>query len=133
MHRTLAMAWAGPNTLIGLVLGGLALMTGGSAQLHTGVLEFHGGFTRWLLERIAGGTILAMTLGHVVLGLHPVALDISRDHERVHVRQYERWGPLFLPAYGLSSLIVWCQGKRAYRDNFFEREAYERFPMTDDQ
>ncbi len=65
-----------------------------------------------------------MTLGHVVLGRIPSALDVCRDHELVHVRQYERWGPLFLPAYLIASLIALLQGKRAYMDNFFEREAY---------
>ena len=30
------------------------------------------------------------------------ALDISRDHEMVHVRQFERWGPLM----GLAHLWV---------------------------
>jgi hypothetical protein len=42
----------------------------------------------------------------------------------VHVRQYERWGPLFVPAYLLSSLVELLRGRRPYRDNWFEREAY---------
>ena len=33
-----------------------------------------------------------MTLGHTILGQTDAALDISREHELVHVRQYERWG-----------------------------------------
>ena len=65
-----------------------------------------------------------MTLGHVVLGQSAESLDFSREHELVHVRQYERWGPVFLPAYFLSSLIAWAQGKNPYYDNAFEREAY---------
>ena len=40
------------------------------------------------------------------------------------MRQCERWGPLFLPAYLLASLAVYLRGGRAYRDNPFEREAY---------
>jgi hypothetical protein len=47
-----------------------------------------------------------------------------RAHEQVHVRQYERWGPLFVPAYLLSSLVELLRGRRPYRDNWFEREAY---------
>ena len=66
-----------------------------------------------------------MTLGHTILGSTAAALDISREHEMVHVRQYERWGPLFGPAYLLSSLVLWLRGKDAYRDNRFEREAYD--------
>ena len=50
------------------------------------------------LGRLAQGPH-ALTLGHVVLGVSQAALDDTRAHERVHVAQYERWGPLFLPAY----------------------------------
>ena len=42
----------------------------------------------------------------------------------VHVRQFERWGPLMGPAYLLSSLVLWLAGRRPYLDNPFEREAY---------
>ena len=69
-----------------------------------------------------------MTLGHVVLGRDREALEWSRAHERVHVRQCERWGPFFLPAYGVASLIAMSRGERAYRDNAFEREAYDVAP-----
>ncbi len=67
-----------------------------------------------------------MTLGHVVLGLNPSTLEATRAHERVHVRQCERWGPFFLPAYGLASLLAAVRGGDAYRDNRFEREAYDQ-------
>lgn len=67
---------------------------------------------------------LALTLGHIILAPTPQAHAITRSHERVHVRQYMRWGPLFLPAYALSSLWQWCRGGDPYRDNRFEREAY---------
>ena len=65
-----------------------------------------------------------MTVGHVVLGQTDAALDLSRTHETVHVRQYERWGPLFLPAYALASVYAWAKGRNPYRDNIFEVEAY---------
>ena len=48
----------------------------------------------------------------------------ARDHEHVHVRQYERWGPFMLPAYFLSSFLAWRRGGDYYLDNRFEREAY---------
>jgi hypothetical protein len=44
-----------------------------------------------------------MTFGHVVVGASAKALDDTRTHERVHIRQYERWGPLFVPAYVAST------------------------------
>jgi hypothetical protein len=70
------------------------------------------------------GGASAMTLGHVVLARDPCLADLTRAHERIHVRQAERWGPLFLPAYGVASLIALLRGRRPYRDNRFEREAY---------
>jgi hypothetical protein len=42
------------------------------------------------------------------------------------VRQCERWGPFFLPAYGVASLIALVRRKNPYLDNAFEREAYGR-------
>jgi hypothetical protein len=65
-----------------------------------------------------------MTLGHVVIGRDPVVLDRCRKHEWVHVRQYERWGPLFLPAYLLCSAWLWWHGRNPYLDNPFEVEAF---------
>ena len=118
--------WASPATLLGLEAGGIGLLTGGAVQRHGRVLEFHGGFVRWLLERTPNGQfVMSMTLGHTILGKTDAALHISRDHELVHVRQYERWGPLFIPAYLLASLYQRLAGRDAYRDNPFEREAYE--------
>ena len=66
-----------------------------------------------------------MTLGHVVLGRDRFLLEATRPHERVHVRQAERWGPLFIPAYLAASLIQLMRGKRPYEDNPFEVEAYQ--------
>ena len=67
---------------------------------------------------------MALTLGHTILGQSDAALDISYAHEMVHVRQYERWGPFMGPAYLICTLILWLMGYRPYRDNPFEREAY---------
>lgn len=68
----------------------------------------------------------AITFGHVVWGCDQSCLDWSRNHERVHVRQYERWGPLFIPLYLAFSAIVAWRGLDPYRDNPFEREAFEK-------
>jgi hypothetical protein len=40
------------------------------------------------------------------------------------VRQYERWGPLFLPLYLGYSLVLWLQRRDPYLENPFEVEAY---------
>lgn len=119
--------WALPTTLVGLLFLPAALV-GGGVQFVDGVLELHGGLVRVFLERatLLPGGASAMTLGHVVLGRDRAALDRTRSHERVHVRQVERWGPLFLPAYVAASLVALMQGKDAYRGNAFEREAFEK-------
>jgi hypothetical protein len=107
------------------MIGFAGLCTGGRARVRSPIVEFHGGAVKWVLRRLPGGEfVLAFTLGHTVLGQTDAALDISRDHELVHVRQFERWGPFMGPAYLLCSLVLWVQGRDAYRDNPFEREAY---------
>ena len=126
MIQLLAIIWASPYTLFGLMVGGVGLVTGGKAQLRGRVIEFYGGFTKWFVTRLPGGEFaLAVTFGHVVLGQTDASLDISREHELVHVRQYERWGPFLGPAYLLCSLILWLRGRDAYRQNPFERQAYD--------
>jgi hypothetical protein len=105
----------------------LGLASGGKLQVERGVLEVHGGCVTWFLSRgmpwMKGGAA-AMTLGHVILGCDRDCLAQARDHEHVHVRQYERWGILFLPLYLLYSFVLWLRGRDPYRDNPFEVEAY---------
>ena len=67
-----------------------------------------------------------MTLGHAIIGLDPLALEFCREHEQAHVRQVERWGGLFIPAYLGASLLAWYQGGHYYFDNWFERDAATR-------
>ena len=120
----LAIVWASPYSMFGIVVGLLGCLTGGSMQREGCALEFHGGLVTPFLNYCCGPWVSAITFGHTILGRNPELLAECREHEWVHVRQYQRWGPLFGPAYFASSLIVWLQGKRAYRDNHFEREAY---------
>lgn len=115
--------WASPTTAFGLVAGGLTLATRGRCQRVDGVLEFHGGFCNWLLDHTPIRAS-ALTLGHVILGIDADALERHRVHEHVHVRQAERWGPAFLPAYLASSAWAWLRGVDPYLGNRFEREAF---------
>lgn len=121
----LRILWAGPWSLLGLVFALLATTTGGGIRRREATLECWGGWTARLLGNmpLAGGAS-AMTLGHVILGQTIGVLDRAREHEMVHVRQYERWGPAFIPAYLACSLVLWFRGKDPYFDNPFEREAY---------
>jgi hypothetical protein len=124
MRRIGAWLWAGPWTLVGLLLALPACAAGARLRRVDGVLEVCGGR---LGERAARGVgpygVTAVTLGHVVLGCDAATLDRLRAHERVHVRQYEAWGPLFVPAYLLDSAWQWLRGRHPYRDNRFERAA----------
>jgi hypothetical protein len=130
LSRLLRYVWASPNTLIGLCFVLAARLTGGSIAVVRGVVEVHGGFATAFLRRglplIGSGA--AMTLGHVILGQDQSCLDHSRAHEHVHVEQYEKWGPFFLPSYGAACLYLWWKGRDPYRDNPFEKEAYDRVP-----
>jgi hypothetical protein len=108
------------------MIGGLGLTTGGRIQAHSGVLEFYGGAAARLLDLLPLPHVLAMTLGHCVIGRDQAALQVTRAHERVHVAQFERWGLLMGPAYLGCAALLWLKGQDAYWDNPFEREAYDR-------
>jgi hypothetical protein len=128
---SLGVAWALPNTLLGLVAGGAGLAFGARARLdrRTCALVFH----RWPWG--PGG---AMTLGNVILhtgetlevscatyahraGLCEDPMIVLGDHERAHVYQYMALGPLFLPLY------LACGGISVR--NRFERAA-DRYART---
>lgn len=108
----------------------VVILTGARVAWRRGVLEAHGPRVAWWFDHLAPRRgILAMTLGHVVLGRDPAALDQTRAHERVHVAQCERWGVAFLPAYACASALAWLRGGDAYFDNAFEREAWRLAPI----
>jgi hypothetical protein len=118
--------WAFPWTLVGLALVTLSgALRRGRVAIVDGVLEAHGPVLRWGLRTLTLSTygVSAITFGHVVLGLDADTLSRTRLHERVHVRQYERWGPLFVPAYLLASGWALIRGRHPYFDNPFERQA----------
>ena len=130
-RRVAAYLWASPNTLLGLVIGMVGCLGGGHWRLEEGILEAEGPLLAWLLRR---GTprrrgVEALTLGHVVLGRSDHCLHRCRAHERIHVRQYEIWGPAFLAVYLASSLWQWAKGGHPYWDNRFEREAFALAPI----
>jgi hypothetical protein len=120
--------WAFPATMLGLFFVPLAGLSGGSIRLVQGALEIQGGLVTLFLRKglLVLGPAAAMTLGHVILGCDQGCLDHSRAHEHVHVRQYERWGPLMLPLYLVFSAIQYLRGLDPYLDNPFEREAFRR-------
>jgi Domain of unknown function (DUF4157) len=103
--------WAAPNTLVGLVGAATVRAT---PRRWRGVLlleEARGGLARFLAWR----GFAAITLGHVMI-VNRKASDHLLAHELAHVRQHERWGLAFYPAYLLVSV-------RGYRRNPFELAA----------
>lgn len=124
----LARIWAGPGSLAGLALCLLARAGGGVARRREGTLEAHGGALGALMARVGGPArgLRALTLGHVILARDAASLEEFRAHEHTHVRQWERWGPVFPFAYLASSVWAWLRGRDPYLANRFEREAWGR-------
>ena len=106
--------WAGVWSLVGLALAPFFRRR----FVSRGVLLCEG--ASW--PRKLGWRYRAITFGHVVLAVDELDPETMR-HELVHVRQYERWGPLFVPVYLLAGLATGLRGRHPYRDNPFERAA----------
>lgn len=123
--------WTLPNSLLGLIVGGAALLAGAHAHFsrRDAALVFH---------KVPWGPGGAMTLGNVILHtgdtLDTLCITYAHraghceeppvrigDHERAHVYQYMLLGPLFLPVYLL------CGGISVR--NPFERAA-DRYAAT---
>lgn len=113
--RVAAAAWAAPATTIG---AGFALLGGARASwdpdrgcwVATGVR----GPSAWLLRGLG---LSANAIGQLVVVRRDTASTSLLDHEVVHVRQFERLGPL------LPLLYAWFSARYGYRDNPLERGA----------
>jgi len=118
-------AWALPATLAGLLLSLVAFALGAKGRLVEGAVEIAGGrVDACVLMLPRKCRFVAMTFGHVIIGVDHRTLAHHRPHEHVHVRQYERWGVLFFPLYLGSSLLQIARGRDPYLSNAFEREAF---------
>ena len=114
LHRT---AWALPGTLIGLLLG---VASRGRWRIDDGtvIVESERGFARFLRRR----GYRAITFGQVIVS-HGALSDRLRSHERVHVWQWTRGGPVFALLYGAEAVRCLLLRRPVYRDNVFERQA----------
>lgn len=120
------LLWAGPLSLFGLCMGLTVLVAGGRWHIVEGstrALLFRGRLADWLLLRHPAGRMNAMAIGHVVLATVGGLGERTLAHELEHVRQAERWGPLFPLLYMGASTWEWLNGRQAYRDNRFETAA----------
>lgn len=114
--------WASPNTIIGLTFACMSYPGSTSAKWNAGALEITGGMVGTLMANWPFRAS-AFCIGHVILAHDEAALIFSRRHERVHMRQYETFGPFMLPAYCAASVWALMRGGRPYHDNYFERQA----------
>jgi hypothetical protein len=122
-------AWASPNTLLGLALGTLGLPFGARIARGDGAILF--------LDHPVMSWIppCGITFGHCILYRRGIGPDdpVRRydkkgwqrigDHEGAHVRQYERWGPLFLPVYLVSALAPGTHWMERQADRWAEKPA----------
>ena len=124
----IAYIWSSINTLIGLAIW--AILAGrGKRPYRTvspGILIRTMRPHSWLGRYFARRSLAAITFGHLVLIITARPPDNIVGHELVHIRQYELLGPLFLPLYGLASLVVLALHKDFYFANPFERQAYKK-------
>jgi hypothetical protein len=95
----LGFIWTSPNTLVGLLVG---VLTFQRPRIAHGLLLFDRG-PRGVTAVMRRANRLAMTVGFVVVSSVPVEGALLA-HERWHVRQYMRWGPLFIPVYLLLAI-----------------------------
>jgi hypothetical protein len=104
--------WTSPNTLLGLILGALTFQL---PRLEGWSIVFDRGprGLSWLMPRLGRS---AMTVGFVILSAVPLEGRLLA-HEQHHVRQYMRWGPLFIPVYFLLAIPF------GYRRHPMERAA----------
>jgi len=119
--------WALPNTIIGLVYGGvghlvgMALGTNPSISIGHNAIQFHNNPFQ------PDGT--AVTLGNTISyspNTSPRDMNSYNDpnvnfglHEEAHTYQYQQYGPFYLPAYMASGGFSGPEG------NHFEREAQD--------
>ena len=129
--KTLKLIWAAPVSVFALPLLPLAVYRS-QWRLVGGVLEITSPALSWFLHgpwfrAMSGGSgFSAATIGHVIVARDSVCMNQCRVHEHAHVRQSERWGPLFPLAYIAAGLFAALRLRRwsaYYWDNPFEIEA----------
>ncbi len=131
LPRWMCVLWALPVSMFAIFLLPLAIwrarwcLSGGALEITSPAL---GWFLRSAWARALSGGIgfSAATIGSVIVSGDENALMSCRTHERVHVRQCERWGAFFPIAYvaaGLWAALIRRDLRSYYWDNPFELEA----------
>jgi len=116
--------WVSPWTVVGLSVLLVPKIGRRNIRIHRGTIGIFGpGIERMMnLAPVEGGAS-AMAVGHTILARDEQAWLSTFRHELVHVRQYQWFGPFFVPAYFLESFWQWYRGRHPYLDNRFEVQA----------
>ena len=117
--KALKYIWALPGTVLGLLLCIIYLPR--RVRWFDGCLEIQ---PRWMIT----GAV-AQTFGWLIFFARGREQVVStRVHERVHVQQAFRWGPLFYPLYVGHYMYLWVKYRfvywKAYTSIWAEKEAY---------
>lgn len=104
-----------PYTSVGLLCAFISLPK--RISWNSGAFVVHISTFWWAFGYMKG--MRAATIGHVVL-LGPNTLHGDLEHELVHVEQYKRYPFLFPFLYYIELF------RKGYRENKYEREAYEK-------
>lgn len=113
--------WASPNTLLAVPFMLPTLWGDGKLRMADGSIQITNWWT-WKALGLIGAQ--GLTLGHAVIYSDSLSALFAHRHEMVHVRQYETFGPFFLPLYFMLSFHAWRTGEHYYMGNLFEVEAY---------
>ena len=106
------LLWAAPCSAVGLLFAAISLSLGGKGVWRHGALEVTYRRNQASWGKLAHALPFRdIVFGHVILAVTEEELFRIGPHERVHVEQYERWGPLFFLAYPLSSLWEILHGR----------------------
>jgi hypothetical protein len=83
LNRLLAYLWPAPYSAFGLLLAAIVVAVGGSLRRGDGTLECSGGLLGRCAERLPlQRPFVALTLGHVIIGVDPASLAGLRAPKR---------------------------------------------------
>ena len=128
LMRCVRAAWrALPGDLMALLVMRCCGITGPGREVRDGavsaVLVEDPRTARYLDHQAM--PVFAQTLGRYVFARERLP-ETTIAHEIEHVRQWQRLGPLFLPAYFASSGLALLHGRHPYSANRFEEAASRR-------
>ena len=81
--RSVKYLWAGPTTLLGLIVAALTALTRGRCEVREGILAVSGGFARRFLGGGDIGRPLLRTFGHDIARQRSPAQRFERELERI--------------------------------------------------